>query len=398
MISLDAAADGDVDFLLRLPNFSSLCSQGTLVRDVESVFISNTYPAHASIITGVHPNNHGIYENFFWQAGKAKRGWRRFAKDITAPTLYDKAAEHGKAVCSIFYPGTCGAKIRWNLAEIPDKMNVPEKAARMLFSGGPSYFLSALLGNIKHLKGFSEPELDDFLAQTAAYSIKRYKPDLLLLHLIDLDDHKHRFGPDSAEAKEALRRLDRRLATVLDAARGTWPEEDTSVIVFSDHGCLPVHTAVDPNDYLKKCGLIRKSGKKEDFDAFFHDGGGTAFLKIINPSKREEAMRAVSDMVKEPFCARLLTAEEMAVSGLDKEFDCGIEAADGYCFGKPEKGQHGYGLKREGYRPFYLAVGAGIAKGEVKKGGCIVDICPLAAELLGIPLWKMDGINRIKGR
>lgn len=400
MISLDAVDDKDVDFLLTLPNFSALCNCGTLVREVDSVFVSNTYPAHTSIITGMYPQKHGVIENVLTQPGKSSPSWRCDRHSIKVPTLYDQAAQVGRSVCSILYPVTCRSGIRWNFPEIPGEKNAIKLILKMLRGGSPGFILSSLWQNRSHLKGMMEPGLDDFSTQVAINSTIRKKPDLLLLHLIDVDDQKHRFGPESEQAKEALRRHDKRLGLLYDTLRKIYlDKENFAIIVFSDHGCLPVHTAVEPNDFLKRYGLIREpTHKAGDYDAFFHNAGGTTFLKILQPDKTEDIMHMVSDIMREPFVKRKLTEEEMSTSGMNSEYFCGIEAAEGFCFGELHAGQHGYSLKQENYHAFYLAASSKIECNKIIKGGSIVDICPLAADLLEIPCWEMDGRNRLTGK
>lgn len=396
MISLDAVDDTDVNLLLTLPHFSTLCKQGTLTRKVDSVLVSNTYVVHTSIITGTHPNKHGIHENLWTQPGKSDPDWHWDSADIKVPTLYEKAGEAGLSVCSIFYPVTCGAKIRWNFPEVPGKMGLASRAARIFRGGSPGFIFTSLFQNMKYLKHIAEPYVDDFTTQAAVRAIRSKRPDLLLLHLIDVDDHKHRFGPGSKEADDAVRRQDRRLGMLIQAMKETWPEDEAAILVFSDHGCLNVHTAVDPNDWLRQRGLIHGSGHRpEDFDAYFHNAGGTAFLKIVKREKREETLSALANILQELPAKRMLTPEEMHSSGMSEEFYCGIEAAEGYCFGAEEKGQHGYSLMRENYWPFYLAAGPEIPAGIVKEGGGVVDICPAAAHILGLPLWPMDGRDRL---
>ena len=205
MISLDAVAGGDVDFLLGLPNFSALRARGTLVREVDSVCVSNTYPAHTSIITGMYPDKHGVIENVRTQPGKANPDWRCDSQDIRVPTLYGMAAREGRSSCSVLYPVTCGAGIRWNFPEIPGERNPARLAARTLRGGSSGFILGSLRRNWKYLRQLAEPGLDDFSTRAALYAIGHYRPDLLLLHLIDADDQKHRFGPGSEQAKAALR-------------------------------------------------------------------------------------------------------------------------------------------------------------------------------------------------
>lgn len=398
MVSLDAVSTTDTKALMKLPNFSRLSSQGTLVQNVQSVFISNTYPCHSSIITGVHPTKHGLVENVMSQPGNDSPDWRRDARFVKAPKLYDKAAEIGLDVCSIFYPVTCGAKIKWNFPEVPGKMGILKRAAAILKGGSSWFILSSLWRNRNYLKKISEPYLDEFTTHVALDALIQKKPDLLLLHLLDADDHKHRFGPGSQEADHALTRLDDHLGQLMDTASQAWGEENTAIIVFSDHGCLNVHTSVDPNDWLREDGLIRMTEDgSEHYDAFFHNGGGTSFLKILNSSVKKTVLQHFSDYLSLPSVKRKLSNAEMDISGLDREFVWGIEAADGYSFGEAVQGSHGYSLVHNDYQPFYLAAGAGIEKNKVTEGGCIVDICPLAADLLGIPLWSMDGKNRLSG-
>lgn len=397
MISLDAVSTRDVDFLRTLPNFSQLCARGTLVRNVQSIFPSNTYPCHSSIITGVHPRTHGLIENVFTQPGTDDPDWRRDTRLLTVPTLYEKAAEYGCKVCSIFYPVTCGAPIKWNFPEVPGHLSLAERISVTLRGGSPWFILSSLLKNGSHLKKMAEPYIDEFTTHIALNAVKK-KTDLLLLHLLDVDEHKHHNGPDSAAVKDALKRIDNRLGLLVRQAEQYWGKENTAFILFSDHGCKSVRQSMDPNDWLRESGLIYEehSNNETRYDAFFHNAGGTAFLKIYNPQASGPADSLLEELTNKPEVRRLVTKNELAISGLDQEFIAGIEAADGFSFGQPVKGAHGYCLDHEDYQPFYLAVGNDISENMVTSGGCIIDICPLAARLLGIPLWPMDGRDRLR--
>jgi len=396
MVSFDAVDNQDLEALLSMPNFGALRKRAALARDVDSVFVSNTYPVHSSIITGVYPNRHGLIDNVKTQPGRQKPDWNVYARDVHARTLYQKAAEAGLSVCSLMYPVTTGADIRWNLPEVPGPMSLLQRAGKMLGGGSAMFVLSGVLRNAHYFKHATLSCLDDATTAMAADVLREKKPDLLLLHLIDVDDCKHRFGPRSPEAKAALARLDARLGKLLGAQAESFAPEDSAVIVFSDHGCLDVHDVLEPNAVLKEFGLIREPAKEpRDFDAFFHCAGGSAFVKVYDPVKLPRVRAAVDALLKMPAVRRELTEEEMRVSGFAREFAFGVEAADGFSFGEAHKGQHGYGLRREGYHPFYMAAGGKIRENTTVYGGCVVDICPLAAGLMGLPLWEMEGKNRL---
>lgn len=379
MISLDAVSSEDTDYLMTLEHFPGLAAKGCLVTEVESVFLSNTYPAHASIITGVHPNRHGIADNTFTQPEKEVPDWRWYRKYIKGTTLYDEAAGRGLRVCNILWPVTAGANIRYNMPEIFSN-NGRSQVTVSLSAGSKWFQLSSFLRYGRLMDGIRQPNLDDFATACALHALKKLRFDLLLLHLVDVDSHKHSHGPGSPEARQALERMDRRLGKIRDACPG-W-----DIIVLGDHGCLPVKDPVDLNRNWPIHG------------AHWHMAGGCAFLKAQDNvyCNLDEAVRRILND-PDSHVRRLLSPAEMQAGGLGREFLLGVEAEAGWCFGTGRYlGQHGYSLENPGYRTFYLAAGKGVETGTRLKGGCIVDIAPLAAALLGIPLWNMDGQLRVR--
>ena len=74
-------------------------------------------------------------------------------------------------------------------------------------------------------------------------------PDLLFVALPDVDRTEHAFGPDSAEARRAILRVDEEIRRLVGAvkAQGTWG--DTVLFVTADHGMqsvVPDRTAGQP--------------------------------------------------------------------------------------------------------------------------------------------------------
>jgi len=389
MVSFDAVGSQDLDLLLSFPNFSSLCRRGTLVRDVSSIFVSNTYPTHTTIQTGVLPRTHGIIDNDFQEPSGKGEKWRFEAKNILARTLTDEAAKAGKTICTVLYPVTGGsAAIRYNFVEIAGHVSPLRRIGRMLRYGSTGYVLSSLFRYGYLMFSAKAESLDIFTAAIACGTIEHKKPDLTMVHLLNADLEKHHFGPGSPQAMESLRHLDDRLGELLASVEKAGLSDSTSVIVFSDHNCCPVHTAIKPNEFLPKAGLTYS-------DAFFHTAGGCCFLKQYNPLRKDEIAAFVSRFLAEPFVSRLLTPDEMSESGADREFTYGFSASDGYCFGGFEAGQHGYTLDRDNYHTFYLAAGGKVPKDKAKTGGSLLNICPLAVDLLELEPWPMEGENLI---
>ena len=85
-------------------------------------------------------------------------------------------------------------------------------------------------------KNVTKDEGDDHRAHWAEYIIREKRPDLMLVHLFDLDHAEHNRGPFTPEAFAILEKVDGYVARILSAAEraGTLPE--TAVFIVSDRG------------------------------------------------------------------------------------------------------------------------------------------------------------------
>jgi predicted AlkP superfamily pyrophosphatase or phosphodiesterase len=97
------------------PTLEAMVSGGAHALAVESVYPSSTYPAHATIATGVLPAKHGIHANTVWTESGSSRDWHWFAKALKAKTLWTAAREKGLKVAITYWPTTVGARADWVL-------------------------------------------------------------------------------------------------------------------------------------------------------------------------------------------------------------------------------------------------------------------------------------------
>jgi hypothetical protein len=199
--------------------------------------------------------------------------------------------------------------------------------------------------------------------------LREKKPDLALAHLTAYDTLCHRYGPGAPELELALDSLDLNLGKLLDAAG------DMDVLVFSDHAQLAVSAYIYPNETIPA-----------EASAFFECAGGSAFFHAGDMPAAQQDEIAASVEGLEGF-ARFLTADEMACAG-KADLPFGFSAKPGYAFektaiGKNERGNHGYPTDWPGYKVFYTLRQKGREPAEYT-GGSLLDIAPLAAEILGI--------------
>src|SRR5262249_39292549 len=104
---------------LKVPTLRELVAHGASAEDgMLSVMPAQTYPAHVSIITGVHPARHGITTNLAEDPDdKNLEGWRGYPQHIRVPPIYEVAFRAGLTTAVIEWPATVGARATWLLPE-----------------------------------------------------------------------------------------------------------------------------------------------------------------------------------------------------------------------------------------------------------------------------------------
>ena len=384
IISFDAVGDSELEALMGYPAFSAFAKQAAAFRRVPTLCPSNTYPIHASVVTGALPAVHGLISNTAPFPSRHP-AWNNREDGIRAKTLWQAAAERGIATAAVFWPVTGYSKtIRFN---IPEMMPRPGKNhfATMLGAGSKLLLARMFLRHGKMLDGISQPKRDGFAAACMADVIRENRPGLALVHLTAYDALCHANGKGSGALGAAFESLDRNLATLLEAAG-----EKRDVIVFSDHSQINVHTATEPNAILVGAGLM---GREKDAwipgesGCFVECCGGTAFFHAGSlADNRVGELRG--EIERSEGFRRFLTRQEMLDSGYGG-------AAFGFCakagysfvpFAPGHRAEHGYPTDMPDYEVFYLARMPGMPAGESNNGGSLLDIAPLAAKSLGIDL------------
>lgn len=381
LVSFDAVGSDELNILRELPNFKRIFSNGRIFPNLKTTFISNTYPVHASIVTGTVPGKHGLISNVMLQPENPKPWWNYDSRLLNAEPIWDTAAANGLKTGSVMWPVTAYAKnIRWNIPEIMKKEGENQIIAN-LRTGSKLIQIFTYLRHHKLLRGIEQPERDRFAAASMVDIIQLGHPDLMLMHLTAYDSLCHEHGRGSEESLDALREMDGFLGTLADAAE--FAKGETTVIVFSDHAQLNVHTAVDPNRILEFLGYLtyHENGTVTDARAVFQneDGSSFCFNRELDADQIELVKNAVlADIAVE----RLLTDEEMKESGYAGDAVFGICAKPGFYFKAKnnEKATHGYPVDYPNYAVFF-AISEAYPEPETNS---ILEVTKAAKQVLGI--------------
>lgn len=420
ILSFDAVGAEDLSVLKKQPNFKRLSEQGVLCEHVESVYPSITYPAHTTIVTGKKPCHHGIINNTCFQPERRNPDWMSDRGNIRGTTLYDEAIKRGDRVCALLWPVTGKSRITYNFPEIHANRPWQNLILKTMMDGSPRYVLGTLPHAMRELKGIQEPELDNFLEKVAVDTILRYNPELMLIHFLDVDAHRHRLGVGHPEIRRALKRLDGRIGAVLDAlvrtkAGNCHSMEDTTIVILGDHYQLDCHTVLYPNYLLKKHGLLNIDSKRRvtDYQVIAKNCDGSCYLYLHPEIRKDSEMtekltRKLTTIFQElsDGIECIFSGSEAAALGADDTVVMMLEAKNGYYFLDDHKvltmsvdnvrqhrmkATHGYLPTLPKYQTFFLMSGYGVKKGGTCNSMKLWDEAPTLARIMGLNLLGTDG-------
>ena len=238
-----------------------------------------------------------------------------------------------------------------------------------------------------------EPYLDNFATEVAKKTIRELKPNLILLHLIDSDSQKHKYGIENKEVIESLKHHDERLGEIIESLKLAGIYEDSTIIALGDHSQINVNNVIKLNSILMKNDLINVNGNKiKSYKAIAKscDGSSYIYLKNKNDVETRKKVRDILNELKNKYSnviEEVYNNEEIKNLGADINASFMIEAKRGYYFIDDFLGEaievidesskikhklrasHGYLPSRDNYKTFFIAYGKTIKKGVVLEKG-----------------------------
>jgi predicted AlkP superfamily pyrophosphatase or phosphodiesterase len=255
---------------------------------------------------------------------------------------------------------------------------------------------------VKALRPIVESTLPDRLrAEAALYLWQNYQPDLLLVHLVEYDKQAHETGPYSREALAALERSDQEIGRFRDAAgdRG-----ETTLVVLSDHGFVPVENEAAPLVVLSEEGLFARRDSRWELKRLgaIHAGGSFALYWLEDPGAEDRRAldRALDRLSASQALAEVIDRSRLDSLGADPDAEMVLEAANGYyfsdrfegpiaCPSAKDRGTHGYLPTHRGMEAAFLVTGRGVAPRKNVGRVSLVQVGRTLTELLDLPRESM---------
>jgi predicted AlkP superfamily pyrophosphatase or phosphodiesterase len=197
------------------PHLDRLAAGGVRAGRLVPVFPTKTFPMHYSLVTGLHPDRHGIIANNIEDPAIGHRfrlSNREAVQDSRwwgGEPIWVTAERQGQRAATLFWPGSEAAIQGVRPSEwLPYDHDMPNEDRVALI-----------------LSWLDRPPGE--------------RPTLLTLYFSDTDTAGHRHGPDSLEVRQAAEALDGQLGLLLQGLRQRGLADAVNIIVVSDHGMAP---------------------------------------------------------------------------------------------------------------------------------------------------------------
>lgn len=257
-----------------LPTFSKLINQG-LFYPLGSTLPPHTAPGWVSSLTGVNPGSHGIYQ--FWDTHSSSYvGKFMGSNDVGVPFIWDILNESGYSTGLINIPMTHPPKevngyiLTWPLSNTLRYCYPADLIKKIAAHQGhyASDLVTMFNGDVNYINEALEITRKRF--QTIKYLVKNKPVDLFMTVFTEIDRVSHFYwhymtnNDRNPGLRDAIRNIyietDYILGEILELI-----EDNTTLIIYSDHGFEKGNIDFYVQTYLKEIGLLHLKQESDDY-------------------------------------------------------------------------------------------------------------------------------------
>jgi predicted AlkP superfamily pyrophosphatase or phosphodiesterase len=355
------------------PHLAAFTKGGTQAEGLIPSFPSKTFPNHYTIVTGLVPGHHGLVDNTFYDPKRRTMYSMRDSTMVVDPyyyggvPLWQLAKQNGVKSASYFWVGS----------EMSDEKRHPDYYKKFDDKENPQHRVDQTIAWLK-------------------LPVKE-RPHLITLYFSSPDHEGHDFGPNAAETKNAVLRVDSLVNNLLQGLKSVpFP---VNVIIVSDHGMAEL--TVEEKTFIFMDDLLNR----RDTSVITAIGGTQAHLYIRNKKKQDSVYRILKSKEKDYYVLKKSEYPERWQYRVDRAGDMMIIANKGQyirganwdSFLKTAKigskfGAHGFDpAEVTDMRGIFYAKGPNIKSGMTIPAFQNIHIYPLIAKILGLPLPPIDG-------
>jgi predicted AlkP superfamily pyrophosphatase or phosphodiesterase len=344
------------------PVLSRLAAEGAS-GPMRPSFPTVTFPNHYTLVTGLHPDNHGIVGNNMVDAvlgrfslGNAAAVTDRRWWDQGEP-IWVTAENAGVVTGTMFWPGS-------------------EAEIRGVRPTHWTKFDQSMPGDAR---------VDRVLGWLDLPEGQQPRFSTLYFDIVDTAGHRH--GPDGAATREAVRSVDASIGRLVEGLKARGLYERTVLVIVSDHGMA----ATSPERTLYLDDMIDPEAVQIVYS------GPVTFMNPVEGRRAEVEAAVLGERPhlecwrKADIPARLALGRNPRVSEIVCLSETGWLLATRSRPVSREGGAHGYDNQSPEMQAVFIAHGPGVARGRTLTDLDSVDVQPLLGRLLGIEVPAGDG-------
>lgn len=364
LLSLDGFR---ADYLARpgAVRLRALAARGVRAERLVPAFPSKTFPNHYTLVTGLHPEHHGIVANTMRDARIGTTftiGDTNVARDPRwwgGEPIWNTAERQGVRTAGFFWPGS-------------------DYAINGRF---PTYYrpYDGRVPNTQRVQ-----QVLEWLALPPERA-----PRFIAMYVSTTDDVGHSYGPSAPQVDSAIAHVDSLVGALVDGLATRGLSGQVNLVIVSDHGMTEIDSArvvrldeyvslddMEVVDWMPVAAITPALGKLRDvYRALQRVPHAQVFLKDSVPARyRYRAHPRITPIV-------LLADEGWTISSTERLQRLGM----------PRGGTHGYDNFLPSMGALFVAAGPDIQPGRVIGPVANVHVYPLLARLLGITPAPNDG-------
>lgn len=349
------------------PNFDQLVEDGVIGEGLIPIFPSKTFPNYYAIATGLYPENNGFVGNNMYDPEMDARFTMSNRDAVENPDWYE-----GEPI--------------WNTVEKNGK-----KAGTMFWVGSETAIQDMRPTHWKRYDGgMPDSSRIDSVVKWLSYGNEK-EVDFATVYFSFVDSRGHRYGPDSPEVVEAIKRADDLVGYLIQKMEQSEIRQKTNLMIVSDHGMTEVSRdrivvlddMINPDDlelvaYSPALMANVKDGKLEEvYNALKANEENFKVYKKEDIPERYHLKnhRRIPD---------LLLVADLGYTINAKEY---FDSRESY----PSGGTHGFDNQEKEMHAIFVANGPDFKEGYQMKAFQNIHLYSLMAHLLNIKPAQTDG-------
>jgi len=245
-----------------IPTISNIANNGEYGY-LKPVFPSVTSTVQASVLSGEYPSKHGIISNGLYdRENRQVLFWEQSSKLVQTERIWDVLKKKNSDIKTavLFWQNTMFANSDYVIT--PRPIHLENGSMDMWCYSRPPNYYEEVAQNIgefdlySYWGPFSSFKSTEWISKSVEYTLEKITPNLLFAYLPQLDYTSQKYGPNSSQVGEDLKKIDEIVNSILRKIEKLGLIDETEFMIFSEYAFNNVGGGIPVNRILRENGLL----------------------------------------------------------------------------------------------------------------------------------------------